>query len=240
VIANTQPLGRTLLNQLAETMFASDVCGRLMDEAPHVHVLRTPAGVLCRCHADLPDDLADEIDGLVRRPRRRPREWAQTYADIVGAVTSVLPLTALRAGPLYCFPEALERDEVAISIGADNVGLLSGGLEEWAADVPAGLPMMAVVADGHAVSICASVRASRSVHCAGVETVEASRGRGFGAHAVMAWAGVVQMRGATPIYGTTFDNVESQRLARRLGLHPIGSEFSLDCRPQPAAGIVAS
>jgi predicted GNAT family acetyltransferase len=90
--------------------------------------------------------------------------------------------------------------------------------------------MSAMVVDGRAVSICASVKASTAAHCAGVETLPEYRGRGLAALAVAGWARTVLATGATPFYGTTFDNLPSQNLARRLSLRLIGSEFSVECR----------
>lgn len=222
-------IDRRLLGELAETMFTSDERGRLTGQAPHLHLLRTPESLICRCHADLADEPADALDGLARRPRGRPSEWAREYADYARVLSSVAPLRAQRAGLLYGFPVQSERGHGAVSIGKDNAELLVGGLDEWRPGVAAGLPMMAIVADGRAVSICASVRASSSAHCAGVETLPTYRGRGFARHAVAAWAKAVRATGAVPFYGTTFDNDASQGVARRLGLGLIGSEFSIEC-----------
>jgi GNAT superfamily N-acetyltransferase len=138
-------------------------------------------------------------------------------------------LKALRAGPLYSFQETSDVGHAAISITQDNADLLLDGLDEWRPDVALGLPMMATVADGRAVSICTSANASVSAHCAGVETLPAYRGRGFAAQTVVAWARAVQAIGAVPFYGTTFDNQASQGVARRLGLRLMGSEFSIEC-----------
>ena len=117
----------------------------------------------------------------------------------------------------------------AVSIGEDNAELLLGGLDEWRPGVAAGLPMVAMVERGRAVSICASVKASTSTYCADVETLPAYRGRGFASQAVAAWAKAVRALGAAPFYGATFDNGASQSIARRLGLSLIGSEFSIEC-----------
>jgi hypothetical protein len=35
--------------------------------------------------------------------------------------------------------------------------------------------------------------------------------------------------GAIPLYGTTFDNLASQGVARSLGMELVGSEFSVEC-----------
>jgi len=70
-------------------------------------------------------------------------------------------------------------------------------------------PFMAAVECDHAVSICASVRISDAVHCAGVETRTDHRQK---AHAVTPWqvgaAGAISH--AVPFYSTSWDNVASQ------------------------------
>jgi hypothetical protein len=218
-----------ILAQLVEAMFSTDVRGRLNGDAPHLYILRTPELVICRCHADLLDEIATTIEQLSVRPRGRMREWAREYADYLRALSSVGPLTSMRAGQLYRFPDLLASEGSCISIVEDNADLLRGGLDEWLPDVALGLPMIAMVADGRAVSICTSVIASKMVHSAGVETVPDYRRRGLGVQAVAGWARAVQAGGATPFYATTFDNVASQRLAARLGLRVVGAEFSLTC-----------
>ncbi len=219
----------SILVQLVETMFAADDRGRLKGDAPHLYILRTPELVICRCHADLADEIATTVEELSVRPRGLPREWAREYADYLGALSSVGPLMSMRAGQLYRFPDLLALEGTYISIVESNTDLLRGGLDEWLPDVAVGLPMVAMVADGRAVSICTSVIASMTVHSAGVETLPDYRRRGLGVQAVAGWARTVQASGPTPFYGTTFDNVASQRLAARLGLSLVGAEFSLTC-----------
>lgn len=218
------------LPDLAETMFATDARGRLVGQAPHLHVLRAPERVIARCHADVPDETAARLIDLAERPRGRPGQWAREYADYADILQKVATLQAIRTGPLYRFPKVIEAVGDAIAIREDNADLLLGGLDEWRPDVAAGLPMVAVVVDGRAVSICASVNASKAAHCAGVETLAAYRGKGLAAQTVSAWARQVRTVGAEPIYGTTFDNLSSQGVARRLGLDLMASEFSIECR----------
>lgn len=210
-------------------MFASDARGRLVGAAPHLHVIRTPDAVICRCHADLADEVADAVARLAGRPRGRPAQWSQEYAAYVRALSPAGPLKAIRAGPIYGFPKRSAPFDSVTAIDETNADLLLGGLDEWRPDVAAGLPMMAVVVNGRAVSVCASVNASPAAHCAGVETVPEYRGRGLAAMVVAGWARAVQAAGAAPFYGTTFDNVASQGVAKRLGLNLIGGEFSIEC-----------
>jgi len=73
------------------------------------------------------------------------------------------------------------------------------------------------------------VRASETIHIAGVETLPSRQARGLGSRVVSTWAKAVRTLGAVPIYSTTFDNIRSQALARRLKLIPKASEFSIRC-----------
>jgi GNAT superfamily N-acetyltransferase len=218
-----------ILVQLVETKFRADERRRLKGDAPHLYIFRTPELVICRCHADLADEIATTVEELSVRPRDRPREWAREYAHYLEALSSVGPLLSMRAGQLYSFPDLLAFEGTCITIVESNADLLRGGLDEWLPDVAVGLPMTAIVADGRAVSICTSVIAAKTVHEAGVETLPDYRRRGFGVQTVASWARAVQASGATPFYATTFDNVASQRLAARLGLSLVGAEFSLTC-----------
>jgi hypothetical protein len=115
---------------------------------PHLYLLRSPELVICRYHTDLADEIATTVEELSVRPRSRPREWAREYADYLAALSSVGPLTSMRAGQLYRSPDLLAFEGTCISIVESNADLLRGGLDEWLPDVVVGLPM---VADGRAV-----------------------------------------------------------------------------------------
>jgi len=104
-----------------------------------------------------------------------------------------------------------------LDINSSNAGLLRGRFEDWRPDAPHRQPFVAVVRDAAAVSICASVRISPTVHCAGVETHADHRRRGHALAAVSGWAHAVQALGATPFYSTSWDNPASRRVAARLG-----------------------
>lgn len=218
---------RLLLDQLLEAMFPRDPRGRMTGAAPWLHILRTTDEAICRCHADMPDATAVQIQAMAAAPRGRPGAWAEEYARYLAQTTSIATVTAVRAGPLFRFPDKLPEGSECVPIHVGNLDLLKGALDEWVWDAETGAPMMAALADGRAVSVCASVRISGAAHCAGVETAAAYRGRGLAEHAVAGWARLVRERGAEPFYATTFDNLASQKVARRLGLNLIGSEFSI-------------
>ena len=217
------------LEKLVATRFSHDERSRLIGRAPALYVVRAPGAVVVRCHARLPDDVAERLRSIASGPRGRPRDWAGAYGAYLDVLAKVAPIAAMRAGPLYLCPPNLAGSNSGVRLGPDNAGMLErGGLAEWIPDARDGMLMMAVVEDGRAVSLCANVHASDAIHHAGVETAPPWRGRGLAGRAVAAWAAQVRSLGAQPVYGTTFDNLASQTVARRLGLTLIGSEFEVE------------
>ena len=68
------------------------------------------------------------------------------------------------------------------------------------------------------MSFCCSVRISPQADEAGVETLEDYRGRGYATNVVAGWAIAVRELGRIPLYSTSWDNVVSQSVAKKLGL----------------------
>jgi predicted GNAT family acetyltransferase len=83
--------------------------------------------------------------------------------------------------------------------------------------------MAAVVVGGRAVSVCGSVRISDRADEAGVETHPDFRGRGHALAAVWAWAQAVRNSGRVPLYSTSWSNMQSRRVAEKLGLVQYGT-----------------
>jgi hypothetical protein len=125
----------------------------------------------------------------------------------------------------YAFPRDVVPSALPTMIGEKNAHLLRGTFEGWLPDVPHRQPFVAMVEDGHAVSICASVRISEKVHCGGVETHATYRHRGHAVNVVAGWAIAVRSTGAAPFYSTSWDNIASQRVAARLRLSLVGVYF---------------
>jgi RimJ/RimL family protein N-acetyltransferase len=229
-------VGLELARRRMEAMYRSDRRGRLTSinqwdggAAPRIHLMRTTAGVICRFRSDLPDALVSRLEELCNRePAGEPLgELPAHYDRYLDLLSSHAPVERVWAGPAYLFERDLPLDADAVSIDERNAELLRGGLDAWLPDVPHRRPFIAIVQDGRAVSICASVRISDSVHEAGVETRPEYRRRGYGANAVVGWARAVRSIGAAPFYSTSFENLASRRVAGRLGLSPAGVDFSV-------------
>jgi len=219
---------------LVEAKLQTDEQGRLVGSAPHFYLLRTPQEAICRFHADLPYDVVLRLEAFSQRQRGRPAQWQSEYGDYLTALaTPNLRVAAMKAGPLYIFPDDIAPSGACTAIDESNSYLLNNGLEEWLPDIAIGHPFFAAIEDDRAVAVCTTVIASQDAHEAGVETLAAYRGRGFAANVTAAWAYAVWQLGAAPLYATTFDNISSQRVAQRLSLSPVASEFSVYCQLIP-------
>jgi hypothetical protein len=88
-------------------------------------------------------------------------------------------------------------------------------------------PIVAVMEDGDAVSVCFCARRSVRAAEAGLETAAAFRGRGLGPRVTAAWAFEIRASGLLPLYSTSWSNSSSLAVARKLGLEPCASHWSV-------------
>ncbi|HMM41657.1 MAG TPA: GNAT family N-acetyltransferase [Thermomicrobiales bacterium] len=219
-----------------ETLFRHDPAGRLTTvnepgggPAPRLFLGRTAAGNVWRLRHDLPLALAAELSGILadESPLGDPRQPAVTYERLVAALEAVAPVERVWDGPAWWIPEGVDMRCDITPIVVDDPALLRDGFPGWARDLAAASPCVAVVVDGAAVAVCCSARTSPRASEAGVETLERYRGRGYASAVVAAWAAKVRRAGRLPLYSTSWPNVASQAVARRLGLRFYGVDLHI-------------
>ena len=134
--------------------------------------------------ADLPQELADELGRLARAEPpaidlRGDPVHAERYRALAGG--------ELYAGPAFTFPEEIAPPPATLLVGP--VQLLARYFPGWTSTEIAGRsPVVALMEDGDAVSVCFCARRSGAAAEAGLETAAAFRGRGLGPHVTAAWA----------------------------------------------------
>ena len=132
-------------------------------------------------------------------------------------------------GPAYRF---VERAEVRTKAEAKVVDETSAHLLErhfpyTQSVLTSRMPIVGVVVDGWVVSACYCAR-KRSGACeAGVDTEKLYQNRGLGTLVVSAWRNEVEKEGGQPLYSTSWDNLASRAVARKLRLIPYAETFSL-------------
>jgi len=223
------------------TLFVCDTEGRLryirepdyeeaeLDPAPRFFMGRTLQGNVWGFRHDLPDVLVHDLEQLCRtEPIAVNLEDQPHNAAAIRAVLHAhTPLTEEERGPAYWIPENIQAHGEAVLISEANAQLLEAHFP-WKITSRSNFktgPIMAAVAQGSAVSICFCARLTSQAAEAGVETVEAFRGQGYASVAVAGWASAIRQRGLLPLYSTSWENVASQGVARRLGMVRYGEDW---------------
>ena len=195
--------------------------------APRLYLGRTRTGNLWRFRADLPASLIQELEALCAN-EPAPAEFSAAPRHIeeyLRLLKTHAPVRKLYMGPAYHFTEYPEPSRPLQAIAETDAKILCGGFEKLIAELPAWQPFLAIVEEGRAVSVCRSVRITPAAHEAGVETLPDYRGKGYAKDVVAGWARAVRSLGATPLYGTTWENTASQAVAKKLGLATYGFDF---------------
>lgn len=224
---------RRLMRLHVETLFTHDPAGRLErvnepngGSAPRLFLGRTRSGYELRFRADVPAAVVEELGLLAAR---------QKISADVGHLLQIDPkpyevvlnqdaqVSRTWTGPSFRFPPHLREPDNAVLVTQSNTKILRPHFENWLDDLLESQPFVAARLEGRAVSVCGSMRITAEAHEAGVETAPEYRGQGYGAAVVAAWAREVIVRGAIPLYSTSWENTASLALARKLNLIQYGS-----------------
>ena len=229
------PFELDIMKRHVHALFTHDDRGRIRlvnefdgAEAPRFFLGRTAAGNVWRFRFNLPEVLTERLEALcLEEPA--PGDFPQKPAHF-GAYLRLLethaPVQRFEIGPAYLFPDGVARASTeAVAVTSENTDVLRGGFEDWLPDVPHRRPFLAILHEGRAVSICCSVRITSEAHEVGVETLHAYRGRGYASDVVAQWANEVRSLGCLPLYSTSWENLASQGVAKRLGLRQYGVDF---------------
>ena len=135
----------------------------------------------------------------------------------------------LGSGPVFTFPETLP--SFGETEPVDDLRQLEFHFSGWTADeIPDASPIVGVLEDAHAVSVCFCARQVGLSAEAGLETAPAFRGRGLGPRVAAVWAVAMRASGRTPLYSTSWSNDASLAVARKLGLIPYAATWTLSRR----------
>jgi hypothetical protein len=225
------------------TLFVCDADGRLryirepgyaeseLDPAPRFFMGRTLQGNRWRFRHDLPDALVRDLEELCRTEPIAVNlaDPPHNGAAIRAALHAHAPITAEEGGPAYWIPDGVQAAAEVVLISAANAHLLAANFP-WKLTSRSGLttgPLAAAVARGSAVSICFCARLTPWAAEAGVETGAAFRGRGYASAVVAGWACAVRQRGLVPLYSTSWENVASRGVARKLGMVHYAEDWSI-------------
>ena len=220
----------------AGALFRHDAQGRLLAVnesgdplAPRLFLGRTITGNLWRFRHDLPESPVRELEGLLQtEPVASDLALPPIcLARVRSALEAHTPIAETWSGPAWRFPDEIGPPPGVTPVTRANADLVRSAFPYLADHLASMRPCMAVIRGGDAVSVCFSARNSAEAAEAGVATVEAFRGRGYAAAVAAAWGIAVRQSGRIPLYSTSWENLASQAVARRLGLILYGVDLSL-------------
>ena len=149
------------------------------------------------------------------------------FEEYVRLLETHASIQEIGMGPAYQFMHFHEPSRPVLTITETNAEMLQGGFEGLIAELHDWQPFIAIVEEHKAISVCRSVRITSQAHEAGVETLPGFRGKGYATEVVAGWASSVKSRGVMPLYSTSWDNIASQAVARKLQLVPYGEDFHI-------------
>lgn len=224
----------------AKALFRHDADGRLLSinvpsryPAPRVFVGRTLAGNLSRFRFDLPSPLVERLTALIASEpnARQENELERTprfLPEMIELLTERAPIEETWHGPAWTFPESVgPAGTPATKVDDSNTSVLERWFPWLVEELDDSWPCFAIIDGADAVAVCRSVRTTAQAVEAGVETVEAYRGRGYASSVVHTWAAAVRSYGLVPLYSTSWDNLASRGVARRLGLSLFGADLHI-------------
>lgn len=217
-----------------ETLYRLDERGRITStrepapsRGPRFTLIRSATGVAWAARAGTPPEVVDTLADLVAEEPAlgdgdgEPRHAAEYLAAVGGHISS---------GPAFTFPEPLEiqdRGRLEV-IPVEDLDVSGAHFSGWSEEeIPSRVPVLGVIDQGRAVSLCFCARRSHAVAEAGLETAVAYRGRGLAPRVTAAWAASVRSEGLLPIYSTRWTNTASLAVARKLGLDVAAEGWSL-------------
>ena len=226
------------------------------DAPPRFTMVRAPGGNSWRFRHDVPAALIAVLDPLCHaEPVGNPGVAEPRIAVQLRALLAThAPLTDEYRGPAYWIPtlppfaNTLNPSAITAPLARSGSRVGGEGLHgavivapaqasvldahfPWRAHllrsgIDAG-PLAAVLIDGAAVAVCSCARLSAAAAEAGVDTIESVRGHGYASAAVACWAAAVRARGLLPMYSTSWDNLASQGVARRLAMVCYGEDWAI-------------
>lgn len=225
-----------LMQIRADTNFTYDGPGRMLrtrasredqrGPAPRLFLGRTKDGYVVRFGATMPDALAERLEVII--DRQPPVEDLYALPPVLAEARKVLAqhvaITKEEAGPAYRFPEVIKRSEQVVQVTEENRELARGTYPWLYEELADWGPCFAVVQKGRVVSVCFSSRISADAAEAGVDTLPEFQKRGYASAATAAWGAAIRESGRIPLYSTSWENVASQGIARRVGLIMFGAD----------------
>ena len=185
---------------------------------------------MCSFGAELHEEVCRELERIAKPKNFDPDSslrHSKQYLSLLSTIDSGTK-RELYDSLTYWFPatggNGLEKD--CILIDSSNQSLLEehfGHMLGYQGKViEYDQPIVALVVDGIAVSVCSSARSNEEAHECYVLTASEYRQTGYATNVVKSWANTLKSKGLIPLYNTSIGNEPAQTVARKAGFSLYG------------------
>lgn len=227
-----------LLHHHADVLFRMDATQRLIglnepgdDPAPRLFLARGRTSSQIWFREDVSAATVEACGAMARRlpPWDGQEPTSSLYDPLRNVLANEGPIVAESKGPAYRFGQgvAVRIDAEAKVVDETSAHLLERFFPYTRLALTSRRPVVGVVVDGSVVSACYCARKRPNACEAGVATEEPYQGRGLGTLVVSAWRDAVEEEGRQPLYSTSWENLASRAVARKLQLIPYAETISL-------------
>jgi hypothetical protein len=225
---------QSLIEMQLEVLLARDERGRLVSTrdpearpAPRFFLGRSAERNVWAVRADVDPSTCAALDRLCMAEPMLGAPCEEAGPPCRERVIELLgPIEAEWRGPAFVIPEDLPDDSRARVVSFDEGTAWRSAFPWLAEHFDASSPVVIAFDDGRPAAVCHSPRGCTAVASeAGVVTLEAHRGRGLATAAVACWARAVQRSGRAALYSTSWENVASRRVARRISARLYGEDW---------------
>ncbi|GAA5501185.1 hypothetical protein Dxin01_00916 [Deinococcus xinjiangensis] len=212
------------LSDAGKLQLINDTAAEGRTPAPRFFLGRTREGNIWHVRHDLSAERAGELDALCRTEP----PLSDGPPNIADAVRDLLPDSEEWRGPAYVLLERHSATARAVMVTSENAEALEA-FPYTRGQILAGAagPVAAVLVGGQAVSVCFCSRLTPTAAEAGLHTLEDFRGHGYALAAAALWAELVRHSGRLALYSTSWENVASQAVARKLNAVMYGEDWSV-------------
>ncbi len=213
-----------------QTMFSLDGDGRIVgtrepdpSPGPLFSLVRGNDDCAWAVRSDVQRNVAKKLDTLARdEPPVSDFRVAPIHAEQYKSLVE----GRVNFGLAFTFPEEIIESKGTVIV--EDAKQLDRHFVGWtASELPYRNPIVALMDDGNAMSVCFCARRSDVAAEAGVETANAYRGQGLAPRVTAAWAMAIRASGRIPLYSTSWDNSASLSVARKLGLASYACSWSI-------------
>lgn len=219
-----------------ETLFRLDREGRIRStrepggtSGPLFVLIRGTTHNAFAVHRDVAAAVAREVGALARE--EAPALEAGANPIHRDRYLNLLAGEHVNFGPAFHFPDAIPVPAAPSDpvLPVTDETMLGCHFSGWrVGEIAAGrAPVMGMWEDGFPVSVAFCARRSSRAAEAGVETARTYQGRGYGPRVTATWAEAVRASGKIPLYSTSWSNIASLAVAKKLGLIPYASDWSI-------------